>query len=187
MLNAFRKDVYSLVNVMEELGNLFEEESEYLLVLDSKEFVDPPAVKPVKKAQKIGQQQFQTFTKEFLVNKTNPIDDTIRRNRLKLFVGSTIKIAGKEVFIPYISSQLCSVSRVDFISNTSKDDSLKGRARAKRGKGVRRRVVGKAAVSGHWQNFLRAESNKTERIIQFLFQDPPSGVLQLRQGSCSYR
>ena len=36
MQNAFRKGVCSLVNVMEELGNTFDEESEYLLVLDSK-------------------------------------------------------------------------------------------------------------------------------------------------------
>ena len=36
MLNAFRKDVCSLVSVMEELGNLFEEENEDRLVLDSK-------------------------------------------------------------------------------------------------------------------------------------------------------
>ena len=32
--NAFRKDVCSLVNVMEELGNPFNEESDDLLVFD---------------------------------------------------------------------------------------------------------------------------------------------------------
>ena len=42
--NAFRKDVCSLGNVMEELGNPFEEESEELVVLDSKEIADPSAV-----------------------------------------------------------------------------------------------------------------------------------------------
>ena len=71
--NAFWKDVCSLVNVMEELGNPFEEESEDLLVLDSKEIADASAVETVKKAQKIGQQQFQTFTKECLVEKTKPL------------------------------------------------------------------------------------------------------------------
>ena len=52
----------------------------------------------------------------------------------------------QQVFIPYISSQLCSVSRVDLVWDTYKDDSLKGTARAKCGKGVRRRVVGKADI-----------------------------------------
>ena len=81
---------------MEELGNPFEDESEDLLVLDSKEIADPSAVEAVKKAQKIGQQQFQTFTKVCLVERTKPIDDTIHRNRLKLFVGSRTKTASKE-------------------------------------------------------------------------------------------
>ena len=80
--NAFRKDVCSLVNVMEELGNPFEEESEDLLVLDSKQIADPSVVEAVRKTHKIGQQQFQTFTKECLVERTKPIDDTILCNRL---------------------------------------------------------------------------------------------------------
>jgi len=61
------KDVCSLGNLMEEL-----------------------------KAPKIGQQQFQTVTKECLVDRTKPIDDKIHRNRLKLFVGSRTKTASKE-------------------------------------------------------------------------------------------
>ena len=94
--NAFRKDVCSLGNVMEALGNPFEEESEALLVIDSKEIADPSAVEAVKKAQKTGQQEFQAFTKECLVERTKPIGDTINRNRLKLFVGSRKKTANKE-------------------------------------------------------------------------------------------
>ena len=73
----------------------------------------------------------------------------------------------QQVFIPYISSQLRSVSRVNLVWNTYMDDSLKGTARAKRGKGVRRHVVGKAALAGNWQNFLRIDSNKRE-LFSFL-------------------
>ncbi|KAL7408248.1 hypothetical protein ABVT39_020295 [Epinephelus coioides] len=61
---AFRKDVSSLVSVIEEMGNPFEEESTDLIVLHSKEIAHPLAVETVKKAQKIGQQQFEAFTKE---------------------------------------------------------------------------------------------------------------------------
>ena len=71
--NAFRKDVCSFVNVMEELGNPLEEDSKDLFVLDRKEIVDPSAVEAVKKVQKIGQQQFQTFTQECLVEITKPL------------------------------------------------------------------------------------------------------------------
>lgn len=48
---------------------------------------------------------------------------------------------------------------------------MKGTARAKRGKGVRRRVVGGATIPGNWNSFLRVDENKTE-LFTFL-----SGVL----------
>ena len=93
---AFMKDVCSLVNIMEELGNPFEEESKDILVLGGKEIPDHSADDAFKKAQKVGQQQFQTFKKECLMERTKPVDDTIHRNRLTLFVGSTTKTASKE-------------------------------------------------------------------------------------------
>ena len=46
-------------------------------------------------------------------------------------------------------------------------DSLKGTVRAKRGKGVRRRVVGCASIPGNWASFLRVDDNKAE-LFSFL-------------------
>ena len=59
------------------------------------------------------------------------------------------------------------MSRVDLVWDIYKDDSLKSTARGKRGKGVRRRVGGKAAVAGNCHTFLRVDSNKTE-LFSFL-------------------
>lgn len=47
-----------------------------------------------------------------------------------------------------------SVSPVDLVWDTYRDDSLKGTVRAKHGKGVRTLVVGNVAIPGNWQNFL---------------------------------
>ena len=67
----------------------------------------------------------------------------------------------QDVFIPYLSSKLQTVSRLDLVWDRYIADSLKGSARSKRGKGVRRRVVGAAALtwklaelppSGHQQD-----------------------------------
>ena len=69
-----------------------------------------------------------------------------------------------QIFIPYISSH---ASRVDLVWDSYVADSLQGSARAKRGKGVCRRVVAAAAIPGNWQNFLRMDSNKTE-LFRFL-------------------
>ena len=84
---------------------------------------------------------------------------------IKPAAAKTFDEYAQQVFIPYIYSQLCSVSRVDLVLDTYKDDSLKGTARARHRKGVRQRVVGNAAAPGNWQNFQQVDSNKTELFI----------------------
>ena len=266
---SFVKDVLSLVNVFEDLGNPFQEESTDLLVLDNKEIADPAAVETVQNVRRIGQDQFKDFTRECLLERTKSINDAIHRNKLKLFSSSTTKTVSKgklqlkslkndmelfsrlyigcqtrdgnleeffrhenqacppalseggnlrlgiksdllicmeelseaqsdvppstciildgaaiiqmlrpgaaknfdeyahQVFIPYISSQHRNASRLDLVWDIYLADSLKGSARAKRGKGVRRCVVAAAAIPGIWQNFLRVDSNKTD-LFRFL-------------------
>ena len=72
-----------------------------------------------------------------------------------------------QIFIPYILSQFQNASRVDLVWDSYLEDSLKGTTRAKRGKGVRRRVVAEALIPRNWNDFLRVDSNKTE-LYKFL-------------------
>ena len=51
---------------------------------------------------------------------------------------------------------------MDLVWDRYFDDSLKGTTRMRHWKGECRCVVPKGAISPNWQNFLRAESNKTE-------------------------
>ena len=88
---SFAQYVSFLVRVIEELGNPFEEESQDLIVLDTKEIANPAVVQTVRNAKKIGQEQFDTFTKEYLIDSTKLIDDPIHRNKLPLFSTSTCK------------------------------------------------------------------------------------------------
>ena len=80
---AFAKDVQSLVSTIEDLGNPFEEESTDLLVLDTKEITDHASVEAVQNVRRIGQEQFEAFTRECLVERSKSIDDVIHRNKLK--------------------------------------------------------------------------------------------------------
>ena len=67
-----------------------------------------------------------------------------------------------------MSTKLQTVSRLELVWDIYFADlSLKGSTRAKRGQGLRRRVVAAAAIPGKWQNFLRVVSNKTE-LFRFL-------------------
>ena len=86
---------------------------------------------------------------------------------LKPAVATNFDDYAQDVFIPYLSTKLQTVSRLDLVWDRYTADSLKGSARSKRGKGVRRRMVGVAAIPGNWQNFLRVDTNKTE-LFKFL-------------------
>ena len=241
------------------MGNPFEEESQDLLVLDTKEIADPAVVKTVRSAKSVGQDQFDAFTKECLIDRTKSIYDTIHRNKLPLFstpvskaskgkqqlnslkcdvelfsrlyigcqtrdgnldeffrhenqacppslsaagklnlgtksdmleclaglseaqseapkvtnvvidgavlvqmlkpgAAETFKEYAHRVFIPYISEQFRHVSRLDLVWDNYVVDSLKATARAKRGKGVRCRVVDSAPIPANWQNFLHVDN-----------------------------
>ena len=266
---SFAKDVRALVRIIEELGNPFEEES--MDLIDTKEMAGPAAVETVRNVKKVGQVQFQAFTRECLVERTKSINDAIRRNKLNMFNTSTPRSVSKgkqqlaslmndvalfsrpyigcqtrdgnleeffrhenqacppalsngeslrlgtkcdllkcfeefssaqsevpdstclvldgavivqmmklavaknfddyaqNVFKPYLSPKLQTVSRLDLVWDRSIADSLKGRTRSKHGTGVRRPVVGAAAIPGNWQNFLRVDTNKTE-LFKFLSQ-----------------
>ncbi|KAG7164821.1 hypothetical protein Hamer_G019663 [Homarus americanus] len=82
------KDVHSLVSVIEELGNPFGEESLDLVALHTKEIASPSAAETVRNTKSIGQDQFQTFTRERLMEGTKPVDAVLHRNKLKVFSAS---------------------------------------------------------------------------------------------------
>lgn len=274
---SFARDVRSLVAAIDEFGNPFEEESQDLLVLDTKEIADPAAVNTVRDAKKIGQKQFDAFAKECLIDRSKSINDAIHRNKLPLFGTPRTTSKGKQqltslksdvelfsrlyiscqtrdgnleeffrhenqacppslsdggklhlgaksdllacledlsepqseapsvtsvvldgavivqmlkpgaaktfrdyadmVFLPYISGQLRHVTRLDLVWDSYVVDSLKATARAKRGKGVRRRVVESAPIPGNWQNFLRVDLNKKE-LFCFLSKSVVESIVE---------
>ena len=68
----------------------------------------------------------------------------------------------KQVFQPYIESQLQYASRVDIVWDEYKPDSLKDESRRKRRNCVQRRVEPSGLVPRNWQDFLRIDENKLE-------------------------
>ena len=72
-----------------------------------------------------------------------------------------------QVFIPYITSQMQHVNRLDVVWDEYIADSLKAETRTRRGKCIRRRVEPSNSISGNWQEFHRIHDNKTE-LFSFL-------------------
>jgi len=92
--STFVKDVQSMVNMMEDFGNPFQEQSQDLLVLDTKEIAPPAALDALRRAHEVGQLHFDNFVRERLVERTKPLEDAIHRHKLKIF-GQPQKVPGK--------------------------------------------------------------------------------------------
>ena len=82
---TFGRDITSLTAVIEEMGNPFAENSNDLHVLDSRDLADPAVIDTLHQIKSLGQEQYDTYINERLVNQTKPITDAIKRNNLLLF------------------------------------------------------------------------------------------------------
>ncbi len=71
----------SLVAVIEEKGNPFLEQSQDLLVLDTR---DMSVGESVRKAEKLGEKQYHNFVEDRLIKCEKPITDVIPQNKLVL-------------------------------------------------------------------------------------------------------
>ena len=85
MQTTFHKQVKALHAMIMEMGNPFKEASQDLLVLNSRDIIDPSIVATVRSIQKLGQQQYDQFVVERLEKGTASLYDPIKRNKLSLF------------------------------------------------------------------------------------------------------
>ena len=76
----FTCHVQSLVSTIEELGNPFEEKGMDLISLVSKDIADPAMKATLKKIESVGKDQYESFIKERITERSKPIDDSISRN-----------------------------------------------------------------------------------------------------------
>ncbi len=82
---------------------------------------------------------------------------------------ATFEGYASNVFLPHITRQLETCTKVDVVWDSYFSDSIKAAMREKRGKGVRMKVASKSRVLQSWIGFLRDDSNKKE-LFQFLTQ-----------------
>ena len=85
----FTQQVKRLVEVIEEMGNPFLEESKDLMRLDTRDIADPNVVSTVQQAEEIGKKQYKTFVADRLQERTVPLTEPIKKNKLPLFSRSS--------------------------------------------------------------------------------------------------
>ena len=81
----FATEVGALGQVLEDMGNPFMEESEGHLVLDSRDVADPAIVQTVRDIENTGQDQYDKYMTERVIERTTPVFDPISKNQMPLF------------------------------------------------------------------------------------------------------
>ena len=67
------------------MGNPFTENSNDVLILDIRDLADPAIIDSVRKIEKLGQEQYDIYVGERLVNQTKSVWEPIKKNNLALF------------------------------------------------------------------------------------------------------
>ena len=81
----FVDQVKAMVNVIEEMGNPFVEESNDVLRLQTRDIMDQSVVEFIGHAEQLAQEQYKSFVTDRLLNCKKPIKDPIQRNKVCLF------------------------------------------------------------------------------------------------------
>lgn len=81
----FFRDVKSLINAIEDMGNPFCDNSNDSLTLDNSTIADQVVIDRVRNVEQLGKDQYTIFVEERLVSQTKHILDPINKNNLLLF------------------------------------------------------------------------------------------------------
>ena len=91
----FANEVGALVQVLEDMGNPFPEESDDLLVLDSRDVADPAIAQTVRVIEKTGQDQYDKYMTERVIERTTSVFDPISKNQMPLFSRPPSRVPSK--------------------------------------------------------------------------------------------
>ena len=79
---SFMKEVIALSEVIEEMGNPFNDETNDLLILDSHGVIDNDIKDKMLNLPMLGQNQYDQYVQERLVTKSVNIDEPLKKNRV---------------------------------------------------------------------------------------------------------
>ena len=121
---TFQKQVRSLCNTIEEMGNPFLEDSQDLLVLDTRDIVDVSVVETIRGIENMGKVQYETFMTKRLEKCEIPLFEPIKRNKLALFSSPAEKAKSNDkIQIASLKSNCSLFSRL-YVSCQVRDGDL---------------------------------------------------------------
>lgn len=94
--NAFAKDVLNLVSTIGEVGNPFMEQGKELIAIHTKDIMNDDVVSAVQKVRKVGEEQFNTFIKDRLIDRSKPVTEPLKKNNLPTFSTQGKKVISRD-------------------------------------------------------------------------------------------
>ncbi|KAH3854829.1 hypothetical protein DPMN_097380 [Dreissena polymorpha] len=86
-----------MTNTLEKTGNPFLEECEDLLVIGTRDIADPKVANTIKRnIEQIGKNQYQEYIRDGMENRTKPLSDPIKQNKLHLCSRQESKVVAKD-------------------------------------------------------------------------------------------
>ena len=120
--NAFTRDVSVLSDSIRKSGNPFQEETEDLLVLQSRDIIDPAITNSLFEVEAAGVHQYDEFVQQRLTTHTKPLYDPIKQNKFPR-ISSTVSKQTKPAQIATLK-QDCNLFAGLYISSQSKQGHL---------------------------------------------------------------
>ena len=106
------------------MGNPFIEKTTDLLRLDTGDIVDPSVASSVRQDETMGQEQYQTFMTDPLVEQTTPISEPIKKNNLSLLSRPSQREKSKTSLQVSSLKSDCSLFSRLYIACQSRDGNL---------------------------------------------------------------
>lgn len=94
--NTFRKQARSLVQVINEMSNPFQDDGPELLALDTRNIIDDSVINTVRTIEAVGKDQYETYKKSVITDMTQSIHKPIKKNALPLFRSPSPKTKSKK-------------------------------------------------------------------------------------------
>lgn len=117
---SFQQQAVSLTKVIGDYGNPFSETCPELLVLHSRNCADEAVIKTVRQIEQIGQERYNSFKVDVLVNRTRAIDNVIKKNSLPLFNSVKRKANPKNLQLVALRNDVSLFGRL-YIANQQRD------------------------------------------------------------------
>ena len=93
---TFHRQVKTLCDVVRRTGNPFLDNFPELLTLDSRDCADVSVVESIKKLDKLGQEQYQKYVTDVILNRSSSIQNPIKKNNLPLFRKNSKKVPSNQ-------------------------------------------------------------------------------------------